>query len=512
MPHLHPTTVATLVVALAIAGLLTAGISMGAEPGAPDGGNVVVAPAPQGEALCEDYTLRVGGKEVPVYACRVSAMPFNQVWPGYQRPLDQTEAAGFAYWGMSGPVRIEVESRRPVQAVVVRPGNLKIKAAVVGNRIAFNLDRPRQVVVEVNGMHQALHLFGNPPETDVPAKDAPGVRYFGPGVHQAGRINLESQQTVYIAAGAVVYGSIHANGAKNIRIAGRGILDVAPFERGKGGGAVRLSGCSGVVIDGIVMRDPDVWCCALFGCREAAIDNVKLVGLWRYNADGIDICNSQDVKVSDSFVRAYDDALVLKGLKFGKNSFDDRPVRNVRFSRCTIWCDWGRAMEIGAETCAPEIADVLFEDCDIVRTTHIAMDIQHGDRAAVHDIRFENIRVEMDDRNLEPRMQNEKDERYDAAPGNYLPLLLVAEIRGNSYSKDAQRGTIAKVLFRNIAVTAPHMPDSYLSGFDAEHGITGVTIEGLSLNGKAVTDAAAAKLSIRKHVSEVQVKAAVSSK
>jgi hypothetical protein len=51
-----------------------------------------------------------------------------------------------------------------------------------------------------------------------------------------------------------------------------------------------------------------------------------------------------------------------------------------------------------------------------------------------------------------------------------------------------------------------------LSGFDAEHGITGVTIEGLSLNGKAVTDAAAANLSIRKHVSEVQVKAAVSSK
>jgi hypothetical protein len=118
----------------------------------------------------------------------------------------------------------------------------------------------------------------------------------------------------------------------------------------------------------------------------------------------------------------------------------------------------------------------------------------------------------MDDRNLEPRMQNRKDERYDAAPGNYLPLLLVAEIRGNAYSKDAQRGTIANVLFRNIAVTAPRMPDSYLSGFDAEHGITGVTIEGLSLNGKAVTDAAAAKLSIRKHVGEVQVKAAVSSK
>lgn len=284
-----------------------------------------------------------------------------------------------------------------------------------------------------------------------------------------------------------------------------GFWNIAPFERGKGGGAIRLSDCTGITIDGIVMRDPDVWCCALFGCREAVINNVKLAGLWRYNADGIDICNSQDVKVSDSFVRAYDDALVLKGLKFDKDSFDDRPVRNVRFSRCTIWCDWGRAMEIGAETCAPEIADVLFEDCDIIRTTHIAMDIQHGDRAAVHDIRFENIRVEMDAQNLTPRMQNKKDERYDAKPGNYLPLLMVIEIHGNFYSKDAQRGTVAKVLFKNIALSAPRMPDSYFSGFDPEHGVTAVSIEGLTLNGQPVPDAAAAKLTLRKQVSGVEV-------
>jgi hypothetical protein len=27
---------------------------------------------------------------------------------------------------------------------------------------------------------------------------------------------------------------------------------------------------------------------------------------------------------------------------------------------------------------------IRFEDCDIIRTTHIAMDIQHGERALVH--------------------------------------------------------------------------------------------------------------------------------
>jgi hypothetical protein len=469
-------------------------------------GPVNVVPAPEGEALCDAYALRVGGKNVPVYACRVSAMPFNQVWPGYQRPQDQTEIAGFAYWEMTGPVRIEIESKRPIKHVIVRPQALKIKPAVEGNKIVFDLDRPRQVVVEVNGIQQALHLFGNPPETDIPAKDAPNVRYFGPGVHRAGRITLESGQTVYIAAGAVVYGSIHAAGARNIRIAGRGIIDVAPFERGRGGGAVCLTDCTGIRIEGIIMRDPDVWCCSLFGCKDASIANVKLVGLWRYNADGIDICNSQDVVVSDSFVRAYDDALVLKGLKSQKQSFDDRPVRNVRFSRCTVWCDWGRAMEIGAETCAPEIAAICFEDCDILRTTHVAMDIQHGDRAAVRDIRFENIRVEMDALNLPPLIQQQNDEKYDLAAGNHLPRLMVIVIRGTSYSKDAMRGTVANVLFKDIALTAPWMPNSSFDGYDSDHGVVGVTIENLTLNGQPISNAATAKLSIGKHVKGVEWK------
>ena len=135
---------------------------------------LAIAPAPEGEALSEHYALTVGGQSVPVYSCRVSAMPFNQVWPGYQRPLDQTETAGFAYWDMTGPVRVEVESRLPVQAVVVRPLSLGIEPTIEGDRITFTLDRPRHLAVEVNGQHHALHLFASPPERDVPAPGSPG--------------------------------------------------------------------------------------------------------------------------------------------------------------------------------------------------------------------------------------------------------------------------------------------------------------------------------------------------
>ncbi|MCL5270201.1 MAG: endopolygalacturonase, partial [bacterium] len=192
---------------------------------------VVVYPAPADEKPCDLYTLKVNGQPVFVYQARVSAKPLNKMWTGEQRPLDQTELAGFATWDMAGPVEVEVVSSRPAGEVIIRPLRLGIKPEVSGNRITFKLDAPGPVVVEVDGIHGALHLFANHLETGAPAPDAPGVRYFGPGIHRPGRIELKSNETVYIAGGAVVHGVIHAADAEHVRVMGRGILDASTFER-----------------------------------------------------------------------------------------------------------------------------------------------------------------------------------------------------------------------------------------------------------------------------------------
>jgi len=469
------------------------------------GGAVVIWPAPAGEKLFEDYTLRVNGQAVPVYSCRVSAVPLNQVWPGYQRPMDQTELAGFAYWGMSGPVTVEVISNRAFQSVAVRPSSRGIRPAVKGRRIRFRLSRPGQLTVELDGPHNALHLFADPPEPEVPKAGQANVLYFGPGVHRPGKISLQSGQTVYVAGGAVVYTAITGRGLSGVRILGRGVIDTSEFARGQGGGSIRLTDCSDVMIDGVILRDPDVWCITASACRNVAISSVKLIGLWRYNSDGIDICNSQDVTIRDSFVRSFDDSIVLKGLKRKQESFDQRPVRNIRASNLVLWCDWGRALEIGAETSAPEITEVVFQDIDIIRNTHIAMDIQHGDRALVHDIRFENIRVEVDEFNPQPVMQKVRDEKYSADPkAGYVPRLFVIIIRKTSYSKDEQCGTVRNVLFKDIFVTGKPMPPSSFTGQDAERDVRGVTIENLRFNGRPVTSAEDARLRLGGYVQDVR--------
>jgi len=477
--------------------LLTAGCAAGSK--------IVHASAPPGEALSEDYSVKVNRRSIPVYSCRVSAVPFNQEWPGYQRPQDQTELAGFACWNQEGPVQVEVRLRAAISSAIIRPNSLGVIPRIERDRILFTLKAPAPMILEINGMKKALHLFASPLETNAPAPNAHGVRYFGPGIHRPGVIKLRSNESVYIADGAVVHGSIQASGASNIRIEGRGILDVGSFERGQGGGAVRLTDCTDARIEGIVMRDPDVWCCSLFGCRNVTITDVKLIGLWRYNADGIDICNSENVTVQDSFVRAFDDALVVKGLKFPTNSFHDRPVRNIRFRRCVVWCDWGRAMEIGVETSAPEIAEVAFEDCDIVRTTHVAMDIFHGDRAIVHDIRFENNRVDMNGWQPRPQFQSKSGEHYKADGGDrYCPALLSISIQKTHYAKDPERGKVRNVLFKDIKVTGADRPPSILSGLDAEHDVAGVKIQNLRFNGQWVGSPGEAGLAIGPHVQEVQ--------
>ena len=95
-----------------------------------------------------------------------------------------------------------------------------------------------------------------------------------------------------------------------------------------------------------------------------------------------------------------------------------RAVRPVERLGPVLW-------RSGPRPAGLEISGVTFRDCDIIRPNLIAMDIQHSDRALVKDVLFENIRIEIDDRNPQPRMQGNREEQYPAnAESRYCPTLL----------------------------------------------------------------------------------------
>ncbi|MEI6519565.1 MAG: glycosyl hydrolase family 28 protein [bacterium] len=503
--------------------------------------NPVIYTVPVEEIPAVDYAVTVNGQPVFTHQARVSAYPLNQVWPGYQRSKSQTEIASFASWEMSGSVDVDITSNRPVKSVVVRPQSAGIAPHVDGDTISFTINEPGQFSVEVNGSHRALLLFANPAEEHIPNPADSSVLYFGPGVHCPGLINMTSNQTVYIAGGAVVYGAIVAEHATNIAILGRGILDGSKFDRMQLNGLVSTYNCKNVRIEGITLRDPSGWTIVPVASSHVYISNIKIIGNWRYNTDGIDFVNCQHCVIEDSFIRSYDDSICLKGydnwgpfiykLQLYKNQFDGyftidginrqsfadlqrqqgiyacnaAPMHDFQVRRCVLWNDWGRAMEIGLETVAAHISDIHFEDCDIIHTNHVAMDIQNGDNAYCHNITFKDIRVELDDC-PPPQYQSTLDQEYSVSnDNNYLPCLITLHIIQGYCNYSEERGHIDNISFEDIIATAPGIPPSHFIGFDVAHLVQKITIKNLQINGQAAVTPESAGIQANEFVRDVVI-------
>ena len=68
----------------------------------------------------------------------------------------------------------------------------------------------------------------------------------------------------------------------------------------------------------------------------------------------------------------------------------------------------------------------------------------------------------------------------------YLPSVRAALASG--------RGHIRNITVKNLQVVAGSLPYSVMAGFDVEHGVENVAIEGLIYQGRVITDEAEAKL------------------
>jgi len=346
--------------------------------------------------LSPDLEATVNGKRVDVRACRVSAVPYNAPWPGHQRPLGQSELASYLLVEGDGPAVFAVTRKTPFKACVVRPQSKGVKATADGRTARFAVNGPGYYSVEFDGEHHALHLFVEP-RRDFAAEYGRPTRTFGPGIHFAGRIELKSGDRVYLHRDAVVYGSLAAEDVEDVKVFGYGVIDAGIHERlfehcykRFQHNAFHAFDAKRLVLDGPVLLDSACWVCAFFNCEDVEIRNLKICGQWRYTTDGIDVVNSRRVKVCNAFVRAFDDALVVKGIP----EYRSQPVEDVLFERCTVWCGWGNSLEIGVETTAPSIRRVTFRDCDVIRAAGTTLDVEGGGEAEIGDVTYENVRIE----------------------------------------------------------------------------------------------------------------------
>ena len=477
----------------------------------------VIYQAPSEEILYEGYTVRINGQEAPVYNARVSAYPLNQRWPGYQRPQYQTEFAGFCSWDMNGPVTIEVipHHAETIEQVVVRPQSKGIVPKIENGTIIFSMKEPLQITVEVNGMNHALHLFGNPMEESIPDPDDPNVLYFAPGVYDIGKVDLKANQTVYIAGGAVVYGAFEARDAPNLTIRGRGILDGSriirpdkiladapdvPF------GIMALYGCHNARIEGITFRDANVYVLMPVACNNMSITNIKEIGMWRYNTDGIHLKNCQNMIIDKCFLRNFDDGLVVNAYPNHRGyDCEDTPTRNIKATRCVIWNDWNTAMRVGVVCYAPVIEDIVFQDCDIIHASRIALNIENHGHAIIRNILFEDIRIEMDDGSSENQYQMRKNQVYSYSNKKHVPQLCFIDIKKSMYTLTKDYGQVKDVVFKDISVIGDRAPKSIFKGFDSVHNVENVSFENLRFGDKVITDLESGRIEIGEFVKNVRI-------
>lgn len=214
------------------------------------------------------------------------------------------------------------------KGVEVQPWRLGIRPSLKGRKIEFMLDHPGQISITRPGDRMAgaemLFIFANPPETSVPDRQAPGVRFYGPGVYHE-NIDAKSSDRIYLAGGALVIGSLNIWDVKNVKVYGRGtILYDGPQNPNADEGwihrrnwhAIVMDHANNIEISGItcVVRSR-AWMVQMKDSRHIAFENVKIIGGSSGNAnqDGMDWLGGGDTSVRDSFIRSADDIFAMYG-------------------------------------------------------------------------------------------------------------------------------------------------------------------------------------------------------
>ena len=320
-----------------------------------------------------------------IYTARVLDPPFAGKGRDYGGPYS------FFNFDVEGSAEVRVTSKRSLRNTIVRPASANVKVRVEDdNSLVLSLPGPCKLSIEPDGKKRPLLLFANPLQKNPPNQGTPGLIYFGPGIHRPAKLVVTNNQTLYLTGGAVAKGGVQVEG-DNVRIQGRGILDGSDWEWQKGPTACALMiHGTNVEVTGITIRGAYSWTIVPRDSQNVSVRNVKICGGRVQNDDGINPCNSQDVLITDCFIRTDDDCVALKGLELkGPNS----NVERITVENCTLWCDRARIFLLGHESRAPFMRGISLRHLDIIHFTMTAFLFEPGEEMRLEDVTVEDVRV-----------------------------------------------------------------------------------------------------------------------
>jgi len=380
----------------------------------------------------------------------------------------------------NGTAKVKIVTGGKYPNISVSPKRLNIQVTKTADGFEFELNENRHLYIELEGAKLPLFFYGNKPEQ----YDGKATHYFKSGaIYEVGEITLNDNESVYIEAGAVVRGNIHALKASNIKVYGQGILDGSywwfhNWERhyDKNRICVCFQDCENIEIKDVIMIEPTTWMIGIFGCKDVHIDNVKQIGEV-VSSDGIDVVGCQNVLIENCCLRNNDDCIVIKHMigDYGHTKVEEEWLKkpgNIRAKNCLCYnAHAGNGLEIGHELRCETVEDIVFSDIDIVQVVGqgAAFSIHVGDRATVKNILFENIYVE-----------------------HYYDKLFDFRVMKSRFNRDVEYGRIQDVTFRNIYITNseynPGYSISLIGGHDEEHKAENILFENVYINDDKLVD------------------------
>lgn len=390
---------------------------------------------------------------------------------GGEEEVHSTELGCFCQFEMDSPVKVEIFCSQAINKVDIRPKSRNISTECSEGKIELNLPSPAKLSIEINeDVENPLFLFADSPENSRPDPEDPNVKYFKSGQrYETGEIELTDNQTLYIERGAIIEGCVVARNSKNIKIAGRGVMDASKYQN-----ATQILGCENVIISGItIVKSGIEWVNRIFNCTNVHISDYKGISRGRYS-DGLDLLGCKHVVVDNVFIRSWDDSIVIKSNKFGYSG----NVEDILIQNCVLWNGLaGNALEIGYETDTEYIRDITFRNIDIIRSDRpkdswwrcAALSIHHAGNAKISHIRFEDIRIEATMESLV-----------------YFGIVTTTPEWGNG------GGVLSDVYVKDIQLTGGPAAPSFIKGLDTSE-LKGIIFDNLMYHGRKINNEQDAK-------------------
>jgi hypothetical protein len=481
------------------------------------------------------YPTAPGAVESPLYTVTANGTPLFVEKMTKFSPEMQVH---YAHAALLGVATLSVTVNENFNAYTLSPKSKNLDASRNGNTITFE-SGPNYLILAVDSKELLFILLDEDDPNAVEADD-PGVKsiadygvdntgatletskiqaaidaasgaaesvlYFPPGKYKVGELWLRSDMTLYLAGGAMLYGSgstqdfntggggINIEGCQhgmirmyriqNAKILGRGVIDA----NGKAIRAqndtkvnlMKIEESSDILVDGVLVRDSSFWNTLVYRSDGVTIRNYKMINCrpttttWN-NTDGVNFDESTNGELFNAFLYTGDDSMATKN----EEPTGTVNTNNILHHKVVCYTN-SVGCKIGTKTMGQSMDGVVFRDIDIVKAGR-ALNIDAYDTAVIQNTVFEDIRIEAADTSI---IALEEDDPPD-------------------WRSCANQCIIKDTQFINVSSEVNKAIN--LHGRSAMYNITGVHFSNFTVAGRAVTSQndPNASWSINSYVSDI---------